>query len=247
VTHDAFLDGRLVLAQPARGFRAGLDSVLLGASVMAGEGPLLDLGAGAGAAALVALALDPGRTAILVERDPGLAALAADNAEANGFADRARVLALDLTAPGTVRRAAGLETDRHAAVIANPPYFAAGQGTPSPERSRAAARHMSAAALDLWVRTAAASAAPGAQVIFILPVPGLAALLAALDTRFGALTVLPLSPRPGEPASRVLVRGVKGSRAPLTLLSGRPVHVAGGEAFTPEMEAILRGRERLVW
>jgi tRNA1(Val) A37 N6-methylase TrmN6 len=72
-------------------------------------------------------------------------------------------------------------------------------------------------------------------------------LLAAFDARFGALTVLPLSPRPGEPASRVLVRGVKGSRAPLALLSGRPVHIAGGEAFTPEMEAILRGRERLVW
>jgi tRNA1(Val) A37 N6-methylase TrmN6 len=247
VTHDAFLDGRLVVAQPARGFRAGLDSVLLGAAVAAGAGPLLDLGAGAGTAALVALTLDTGRTATLVERDPGLAALAADNAEANGFADRADVLVLDLTTAGAVRRAAGLEADRYATVIANPPYFAAGQGTPSPEHGRAAARHMSASALDLWVRTAAASAAPGGEVVFILPARGLAALLAAFDARFGALTVLPLSPRPGEPASRVLVRGIKGSRAPLTLLPGRPVHLAGGEAFTPEMEAILRGRERLVW
>jgi tRNA1(Val) A37 N6-methylase TrmN6 len=33
VTHDAFLGGRLTIAQPAKGFRAGLDSVLLGAAI----------------------------------------------------------------------------------------------------------------------------------------------------------------------------------------------------------------------
>ena len=48
VTHDAFLGGRLTIAQPARGFRAGLDSVLLGASTGHGQGQLLDLGAGGG-------------------------------------------------------------------------------------------------------------------------------------------------------------------------------------------------------
>ena len=49
-TRDAFLGGRLTLSQPRNGFRAGLDSVLLGAAVPAGTGRLLDMGAGVGTA-----------------------------------------------------------------------------------------------------------------------------------------------------------------------------------------------------
>ena len=43
VTRDAFLGGRLTLSQPSHGFRAGLDSVLLGAAVA--EGRKTDSGA----------------------------------------------------------------------------------------------------------------------------------------------------------------------------------------------------------
>lgn len=247
VTRDAFLGGRLVIAQPPGGFRAGLDSVLLGAAVGAAGGLLLDLGAGVGTAALVALVHHPGLAATLLDRDPQLVELARSNIAANGLSARASALPLDVTAAGSDRAAAGLATDRYAAVIANPPFFAAGQGTASPERQRAAARQMAAPALDLWVRTAAASAAPHGEVIFILPAATLAPLLAAFAARFGALTLLPLSPRPGAPASRVLLRGIKGSRAPLRLLPGRALHGAGGSAFAPEFEAILRGATRLVW
>src|SRR6476646_10863262 len=76
VTHDSFLGGRLIITQPAKGFRAGLDSVLLGAAVGHTAGAVLDLGAGVGTAALVALAHHSGLTATLVESDPEMAALA---------------------------------------------------------------------------------------------------------------------------------------------------------------------------
>ena len=65
VTRDAFLGGRLTLSQPARGFRAGLDSVLLGAAVSPGRTALLDMGCGVGTAAFVALAHNAGLTATL--------------------------------------------------------------------------------------------------------------------------------------------------------------------------------------
>ena len=77
---------------------------------------------------------------------------------------------------------------------------------------------MAGAALDLWVRTAAASAAPEGEIVFIMPAESLGPLLAAFEARFGALTLLPFSPRPGAPATRLLLRGIKGSRAPLKLL-----------------------------
>ena len=244
VTHDAFLSGRLTLAQPSAGFRAGLDSVLLGAAVARATGHLLDLGAGVGTAGLVALATHPGLSATLVESDPETAALAAANIESNGLAARARILPLDVTAPGRARAAAGLAADHFVTVIANPPFFEAGTA-PSP--NRAAARHMSAQALDLWVKTAATHAAPGGEIIFIHVAERLSALLAAFEGRFGAVTVLPLTPRDGEPAHRILTRGIKGSRAPLTLLSSRALHTTAGRDFRPEFEAIFRGDDRLHW
>ncbi|MFN3623152.1 MAG: methyltransferase, partial [Hyphomicrobium sp.] len=51
--------------------------------------------------------------------------------------------------------------------------------------------------------------------------------------------ILPLHPRPGDAAHRVIVEGVKGSRAPLQLLAGFVLHTDGNE-FTPAAGAILR-------
>lgn len=247
VTRDAFLGGRLTLSQPRNGFRAGLDSVLLGAAVPAGGTALLDLGAGAGAAGLTALALGRTDRAGLAERDPAMLALARNNVDENGFSGRASVREVDVTARADARRAAGLVDNRFDTVIANPPFFAARRGTPAPIASRAEARHMEAEALELWVRCAAASAAAGGMAIFIYPAPGLAALLAAFDRRFGALHLLPLAPRPGMEATRILIRGRKGSRAPLTFMATRFLHDDAGHGFAPEFEAIFRGQAALDW
>lgn len=246
LTRDAFLGGRLVVSQPARGFRAGLDSVLLGASVRADAKRLLDLGAGAGTAALVALADLREATATLVEIDPGTAALAALNLEANGFARRGRVLNLDVSAKGSQRAAAGLPADHYDSVIANPPFFDPSAGS-APSAARSTARHMPPEALELWVKAAATHAAPEGEVVFIHAAASLPQLLPAFTARFGAVTVLPLTPRDGEAASRVLVRGIKGSRAPFTLLASRALHEPGGRTFRPEFDTIFRGTARLIW
>ncbi len=247
VTRDAFLGGRLTLSQPAAGFRAGLDSVLLGAAVGQGQERLLDLGAGVGTAALVALALGRAEKAVLVERDPATAELARTNLVENGLAERGSVITLDIGGKAADRRAAGLSDNAYDVVIANPPFFGAGRGTQAPDVARAGARHMETGAIDQWVRCAAASARADGQFIMIYPATGLADLLAALDGRFGGVTILPLSPRPGEAASRVLLRGVKGSRAPLCLLASRALHGEDGHAFAPEFDAIFRGAAVLDW
>ncbi|MDP3316509.1 MAG: methyltransferase [Devosia sp.] len=234
------------MSQPVRGFRAGLDSVLLGASVRAATRQLLDLGAGVGTAALVALADLADATATLAELDPPTAAIAALNLEANGFGARGRVLTVDVTAKGGARAAAGLPSDHYDTVIANPPFFDPRAGS-APSAARSAARHMPPEALDLWVKTAATHAAPEGEVIFIHAAASLPVLLPAFMARFGAVTVLPLIPREGEAATRVLVRGTKGSRAPFTLLASRALHEPEGRTFRPEFDAIFRGTARLVW
>ena len=247
LTRDAFLGARLMVAQPAKGFRAGLDSVLLGASVGRTGGALLDLGCGVGVAALVALAHQPDISALLADSDPQMLALATENLADNGFAARAETSLIDVTANGSQRKLAGLRTDHFASVIANPPFFTAGRGTAPGDGSRAAARHMEIEALDRWVRTAAACATPGGEVIFIHVSESLGPLLSAFETRFGAITILPLAPRPDDAASRVLVRGIKGSRAPLTLLAPRALHGIAGHGFAPPIDAIFRGASPLLW
>ncbi len=234
------------MSQPEKGFRAGLDSVLLGASVRPGARRLLDLGAGVGTASLVALADLPEATATLAEIDPATAAIAALNLEANGFGTRGRVLNVDVTAKGGVRAAAGLPADHYDGVIANPPFFDPGAGS-APAATRATARHMPPETLDLWVKAAATHAAPEGDVIFIHAAASLPVLLPAFMARFGAVTVLPLTPREGEAASRVLVRGTKGSRAPFGLLASRALHEPEGRTFRPQFDAIFRGRARLIW
>jgi tRNA1(Val) A37 N6-methylase TrmN6 len=65
-----------------------------------------------------------------------------------------------------------------------------------------------------------------------------------MQDRFGDIRVAPLYAREGMAASRVIVQGVKGSKAPLQLLPGLVLHSAGNQ-FTPEAEAILR--DGLAW
>jgi tRNA1(Val) A37 N6-methylase TrmN6 len=211
------------------------------------DGPLLDLGAGVGTAALVALHHAPRLIATLVDDDSDILALAAENIAANGFAGRAMTLRVDVAGPAATRRAAGLAANACATVIANPPFFEAGKGTAPPEAGRAAARHMPAATLDRWVRAAVTAATADGEIVFILPAASLGAILAAFEPRLGAIAILPLAPRPGADATRILIRGVKQSRAPLSLLATRPVHGPEGNAFDPEIEAVLRGEGRFDW
>jgi tRNA1(Val) A37 N6-methylase TrmN6 len=245
VSLDAFLGGKLVLAQPLRGFRAGLDSVILGAAVRPGSPLSLDLGAGVGTAGLVALAHEPEAQGVLVERDADMAALAAANCARNGLAQRAAVMTLDLTDP-KVRDAAGLRRDGFSTIIANPPYYDDARDlTPAPDR--AGARQMPGASLGRWVSAALTHAAPRGEIIFIHQAAALPELLALLSGKLGAITVLPLSPRAGEAALRVLVRGIKGSRGPFTLLASRALHTETGRGFSPDFDAIFKGNDRLHW
>src|SRR5512146_1145606 len=91
-SEDAVLGGRLRLRQPLKGHRVGHDAILLAAATGGNSGEhAADLGSGVGAAGLALAARVPGLKVALVEIDPALAALAAENALLNALDGRVEV------------------------------------------------------------------------------------------------------------------------------------------------------------
>ena len=244
-TVDAFIGGRVEAVQPTRGHhRSGLEAVLLGASLQADfAGTVVDLGAGAGVAGMVAAARCAGVRAVLADRDADALACAraALSRPANrAFAGRVAVVSVDIDAAEAAREAAGLKRGMADAVLTNPPFHLPATTTAPPGTSRAAAHVLGEGGLDLWFRAAASVLRPGGRLVVIFRADGIAGMLAALDTRFGALDILPVQPRAGEPAHRILVGAVKGSRAPTRLLSALVLHGATGSAYLSADDGILR-------
>jgi tRNA1(Val) A37 N6-methylase TrmN6 len=242
---DAILGGRLRLRQTRDGHRVGLDAILLAAAAGAPAARLVDVGAGVGAVGLALLQRWPAAAGILIEIDPGLAALAEENAALNGLAGRARIVVADALDPKS-RRAAGLVDEAADLVVTNPPYLAAEAARVSPDarRARAHVAGESAAALADWVVAGLALLAPGGRFVMIQRADALPALLPALERRLGDLALRPIHPRADAPAIRLLISGTKGSKAPLRVLPGLTLHEPDGAA-TPLAAAIQRGEATL--
>jgi tRNA1(Val) A37 N6-methylase TrmN6 len=244
VTLSSLLDRRLSLVQPAHGHRAGTDALLLAAAGPTGfDGRCLDIGAGTGAAGLAYAMLEPAARPGLVEIDPLLAALARRNIEANGLADRADVIEGDVLGAALPK---GLEPGSATLVLTNPPYLNPDRSRASSDPLRRLAHVMPEGGLARWLGAAARALAPGGTLVLIHRADHLAPVLAALAGDFGALQVLPVHPREATNANRILVRGVKGARGPLTLRPGLLLH-GPGPGFTATVEAIHRGRARIAW
>lgn len=243
LTDDAFLGGAIQVLQPRSGYRAGLDAVLLAAAVpVESEAPLavLDVGAGVGTAGLCLARRAPPARVTLLEKEPQLARIAEENVRRNDLSARVSVVTGAVGLSAIEARGLGLGEESFAHVMANPPYHDVDAGTPAPDALKAGAHAMADGELERWVRFMARMAAPGGGVTVIHKTEALARLLAAIEGRFGALKVLPLYPRAGAPAHRVIVQGIKGSRGPLALLPGFVLHAADGQ-FMPEAQNILRG------
>jgi tRNA1(Val) A37 N6-methylase TrmN6 len=239
------LGGRISVLQPEQGHRAGSDAVFLAASVPARASErVLDAGAGVGVAGLCILVRVADLEVTAVEADGSLCALAASNAARNGVAARFRVIEADVAAPAEALKAKGLMRESYDHVIANPPFHVAGTVRSAPDQGRAFAHVMGDGALEDWVRFLATMAAPKGFLTLIHRPDSLTDLLKLLERRFGDIAVFPLFPKRGEPATRVILQGRKGSRAGLRLLPGLALHEPDGR-YTAKAEAVLRGGEGL--
>lgn len=229
-TSDKFLGGKVTAKQPARGFRSGLDAVMLAAAVPAREGSeVLEIGAGAGVASLC-LAARVGCHVTGIEIDPALVKLANANAHANKFDRRVEFLEDDIF---MLRPQLRRTFDQ---VFCNPPFHGDDEKASSnPHRARAM---KDGRRLSEWLHAAMKRVSSRGTFTTIIRADRMRDAIADLPHR--GVVVFPLWPKPVEPAKRVIIQARKASRAQSVILPGLVLHDDHGK-YTPEAEAILRG------
>lgn len=234
LTCDAFLGGKLHLWQPRKGYRAGVDPVLLAATIPAQQGQrVLELGCGVGAASLCLGARVEGLTLTGVELQPSYAALARRNDPT-----------FDVIEADLAQMPLALRQRQFDHVLANPPYFDRGASIASQDRARETALGESTP-LATWVEIAAKRLAPKGQAHFIHRAERLPDLIRALPHDMGSIEVLPIAPRMGRAAELVILRARKSGRgafrlaAPLIIHEGA-AHLRDGDSYVPAIRAVLR-------
>lgn len=244
-TVDAFHLRRFVVVQPGKeGHRSGVDAMILAAAVPADfDGAIADFGAGAGAAGMAAAARCAKARVTLVENGPVMAEFARRTIahESNAaFSSRLLVLEADVSLSGKSRVDSGLCDRSFDFVIMNPP-FNSPRDRATPDALKASAHVMAEGMFEAWLRTAAAVLRPGGGVAIIARPASLKEILSAMEGRFGGLRILPILPRPSETAIRILVAGIKGSRAGLSIEPPLVLHGESGNGFSARAEAVING------
>jgi len=202
---------------------------------------VLELGCGVGAVMLAAAIRRQDATFVGVERDEEALALANANIALNGLGERVSARARDLAAG---LRGSGLAA--FDAALANPPFFDDPARLRAPHPTRRAA-HLTPEGLGVWIDVMLAAVRAGGTLTLVHRADRLGDILGLVAPKGGSLRVRPVQPFADQPAKRVVVRAVKGGRAPLVLLPALVLHDRTEAKYTREAEAILRGEAGLDW
>jgi tRNA1(Val) A37 N6-methylase TrmN6 len=236
LTEDAMLGGKIRLQQPKEGFRAAIDTVLLAAAVPAKTGQcVLETGTGSGAAALCLAHRVEGVHITGIDINPRMVSLADANIQLNQMAEKIDVAFGDV--------ADRLPEDFDAAfdhVMMNPPYLPDTSTHVSPNSDRALATMEAGADLKRWLKYGHDALRSKGYLTVIHRADRVDEVIRSLSPNFGGVSVLPLWPRQGEEAKRVIVQARKGVRSPARILPGLVIHEADG-SYTEAAAAVLKG------
>ncbi|MEM7243419.1 MAG: methyltransferase [Pseudomonadota bacterium] len=227
----------MTLAQPKSGYRAATDPVLLAAAIPAKDSDqVLDVGCGVGTAALC-LGVRVDVELVGLELSHEYAALGRQNSYANGI--MFQVIEGDL-----FDMPSDLRTQEFDHVMTNPPFYDAGKGS-DPDNALKADAHVMGQPLSEWIAACLRRVKSGGTFTIIMRAEKLDEILAATRTKLGAIQALPIAPRAGAPAKRVIVQGIKGRQTPMKLLAPLIMHQGtqhekDGDSYTKEARSILR-------
>ena len=227
------LDKRVELAQPEGGFPTTIDAVLLAAACPAKSGDtLLDIGCGIGSASFCVLKRIEDCVLTGIDILPEAIELAKHNALLNKMKERTHFKCID------IRDFDDLTFDH---VICNPPFMDAGEHTRSPSPAKATAIGFGEDDMDLkdWIDCAFRSISGQGSLTIIHRADQVDEIIKAMGKRFGAVEIIPLWPKTGKEAKRVIIRAYKHRQSPARIHPGMTLHQDNGE-YTEGAEKILR-------
>ena len=136
LTSEYFESAGITVRQPARGHRYGQESLALAEFARIEPGQrAAELGAGTALVSLLIAARQRPREVVAIEIQPEFHEIAQRNVKENGYDTVVNCVNEDY------REYAKSNSGSFDCVVANPPFFRAGEGRLSPDPARAAARH----------------------------------------------------------------------------------------------------------
>ena len=234
VTTDDFLNGKVKLRQSVKGLRATSDAVLVAAAVKAKTGDsVLDVGAGNGVIGLCIGARVPVQITAL-EIQENLVQLIQENAALNDR--KITVIRTDL-----FQHTDPLKGKQFHHVVTNPPFYeATGRSRANQEQARAYTANFN---LEKWLVYCLKHIRAKGTFTMIHRPEMLGQILMILEQKLGAIEIIPIYSKVGQPAKRVIVRGQTNSKKPTTIQQGIVLHTQQDRP-TPSATRVLRnGRE----
>ncbi len=236
-TEDTILRGRVRVLQPKVGARFTSDPILLADFVVRtcaiAAKDVCDLGAGSGVLGLVLATLDSRLHVLGVELQANLVALAERSARLNGLSERVQFRCEDIR---KLRRTSKRGCDL---VVANPPYYEDGGGTPAGSKARLLARQGAGGTIEIFIAAAARVSSPRGSLAMVFPATRLHDLYAALEAaKFRVRRMRLVHPRSAKPATRVLLLAQR--TGPRTqLLVDPPLVLHEGNGWSDEAKRIF--------
>lgn len=216
--------GIVTVAQPTRGHRFTLDSILLADFCrIRPRDRVLEAGAGTGIISLLLASRYPRIMATAIELDQEAAELCWWNVHTNGLSGRVTVIHRDIADLARHLKAGSFDV-----IVANPPYTRSGTGRTSPLANRRSARHAGAAGLAPWIELLRFLKDRG-RFFLVFASSGAAALLSELRAKkLEPKRVRWVHPGRDRSASLVLIEAVKGGGTGLEILPPLVMHDRNG-------------------
>lgn len=228
------LDKKVRINVLVDGFKPGLDSVCLAAACPAEAGErVLDMGCGVGTAGLCVLKRVAGAILTGVDFQSDHIELARQNAVLNAMDERADFIESD------IKNYSADKAFDH--VICNPPFLETGAHLVSPSARRAMAMGHLEEDFDIavWIKAGFNNLKSGGSLTLVHRADMLDKVILGMGKKFGAIEIIPLWPKAGRDARRVIVRAIKGRKTPAVLHAGIILHEDDGE-YTSDANKVLK-------
>ena len=231
-----FLQGKLTVFQPEKGFRFGIDSVLLANFVELRKGEVaLEVGACHGIVSFILALRYPFAKIFALEKEKLYVECLKKGVDVNAFQDKIFIISADFNYPC-------FKPNSLDVILANPPYFEVGRGRSSPDKLKELAKKDKSLSIRGLIQGARALLKTKGRLYLIFTAYRTAELINLLyQHRLTPKVIRFIHSYPGDMARFVLVMAQKNAGDETKILPPLFIYKERKGDYTEEVKAWLRG------